>query len=67
MPTWEKLSISEMSMLKHFRQMVTGPECLAAHNMSFDEKIVGAELLRAQLPNSLAGKRKICTMETPDP
>ncbi len=33
-----------------------------AHNMSFDEKIVGAEFLRKNMTNSVAKKRRICTM-----
>jgi len=37
---------------------------LVAHNMSFDEKIVGAEFLRVGMPNSIPAKRKICTMES---
>jgi DNA polymerase-3 subunit epsilon len=35
---------------------------LVAHNMSFDKKIVGAEFLRNGMQNSIATKRKICTM-----
>lgn len=36
---------------------------LVAHNMSFDEKILGAEFLRAGLPNPLTGKERLCTMQ----
>ena len=36
---------------------------LVAHNMKFDEKIVGAELLRAGRKNGVQGKPKLCTME----
>lgn len=35
---------------------------IVAHNLSFDEKIVGAELLRLGKPNVLDSKKKICTM-----
>ena len=31
--------------------------------MNFDEKIVGAEFLRINMVNSIATKKKICTME----
>lgn len=34
-----------------------------AHNIKFDEKIIGAELLRLGLANELANKQKKCTME----
>lgn len=37
---------------------------LVAHNLSFDEGILGAEFLRAKLPNGLESKRRICTMQS---
>jgi DNA polymerase III epsilon subunit-like protein len=39
-------------------------EMLVAHNLSFDENIVGAEFLRARMGNPLAGKKRYCTMES---
>ena len=36
---------------------------LVAHNMQFDEKILGAELLRAGQPNVVASKERRCTMQ----
>jgi DNA polymerase-3 subunit epsilon len=39
-------------------------DCLVAHNMSFDEKIIGAEFLRRGDTNHLNGKSKICTMHS---
>ncbi|MDR1454272.1 MAG: 3'-5' exonuclease [Tannerella sp.] len=50
-------------VLQQFDPLVQKADCLVAHNMSFDEKIVGAEFLRSRMPNTIAGKRKICTME----
>ena len=38
-------------------------DTLVAHNMAFDEKIVGAEFLRMIRRNPLDGKRRLCTME----
>ena len=35
---------------------------LIAHNMSFDEKILGSELLRAGRPDLVAKKKRRCTM-----
>ncbi len=35
---------------------------LIAHNMSFDEKILGAELLRAGRPNVIESSKRQCTM-----
>jgi DNA polymerase III subunit epsilon len=37
---------------------------LIAHNMAFDEKILGAEYLRAGLANPLEGKQRSCTMQS---
>ncbi len=37
---------------------------LIAHNMEFDEKIVGAEFFRSGHPNHLAKKKKSCTMKS---
>lgn len=36
---------------------------LIAHNISFDEKIIGAELLRNGMQNIISSKKKICTMK----
>lgn len=35
---------------------------LVAHNIAFDEKVLGAELLRAGYPNVVESKERICTM-----
>ena len=50
------------SVLQHFNLLIGQADCLVAHNMSFDEKIVGAELLRSGMKNSIPFKKKICTM-----
>jgi DNA polymerase III epsilon subunit-like protein len=52
-----------LSVLKRFNTLVQQADCLVAHNMSFDEKIVAAEFLRNGMTNTLSGKNKICTME----
>jgi len=61
-------AISEGSLLNEVLQnlnsLLIKAEVLVAHNMSFDEKIVGAEFLRIGMPNVLTTKRKICTMES---
>ena len=36
---------------------------LVAHNIQFDEKILGAELLRAGYPNLVESKQRKCTMQ----
>lgn len=52
------------TVLEDFKKQINQAEYLVAHNMSFDEKIVGAEFLRNNMQNSIAPKRKICTMES---
>ena len=37
---------------------------VVAHNMSFDEKIIGAEFLRNGLEDCLPTKKRICTMQS---
>ena len=52
------------SVLQHFNSMVLQTTYLVAHNMSFDEKIIGSEFLRNGMQNSVQSKSKICTMES---
>ena len=51
------------TVLRHFNDLIGQANYLVAHNMSFDEKIVGAEFLRNGMVNSISAKNKICTME----
>lgn len=51
-------------VLVDFEKKIASAEVLVAHNLKFDEKIMGAELLRNQFKNSLTSKKGICTMET---
>jgi DNA polymerase III subunit epsilon len=37
---------------------------LIAHNVAFDEKILGAELLRAGFKNLIESKQRLCTMQS---
>ena len=49
-------------VLQDFHVLINQADFLVAHNMSFDEKIVGAELLRNNLTNTIETSNKICTM-----
>ncbi len=51
-------------VLRSFTQSVSRARVLVAHNINFDAKIVGAEFLRANLPNELFNRRHICTMKS---
>ena len=50
-------------VLREFREAVLNAEFIIGHNVSFDEKIIGAEFLRNGMKNYLAGKNSICTMK----
>jgi DNA polymerase III subunit epsilon len=51
-------------VLLNFQSLIEQADYLVAHNMSFDEKIVGAEFLRNNMPDAVASKKKICTMQS---
>jgi DNA polymerase III subunit epsilon len=53
-----------LSVLTEFQSLIAQADYLVAHNMNFDEKIVGAEFLRNKMQNSISTKRKICTMQS---
>lgn len=50
-------------VLDEFSQQCNQSGVLVAHNLSFDEKIVGSELLRGGYQNVLMRKKRVCTME----
>jgi DNA polymerase III epsilon subunit-like protein len=50
--------------LLEFADILSLSSGLVAHNISFDERIVGAEFIRTDLPRELINQvKKICTME----
>lgn len=49
-------------VLNRFAADIQASDLLVAHNMSFDEKIVGAEFLRNGRADHTNEKRKLCTM-----
>lgn len=51
------------SVLNRFSALINRSEAIVAHNISFDEKIIGAELLRKQIQNNFSRKKKLCTMQ----
>ena len=56
--------IALATVLQNFHSLLAEAEFLVAHNMSFDEKILGAEFLRLGITNPLDSKKKICTMQS---
>lgn len=59
----KQVGVSLTEALFEFHNLSSEAQYLVAHNISFDEKIVGAEFLRNAMPNLLPAKKKICTME----
>ena len=51
-------------VLDLFNEAIEKSSFLVAHNISFDEKIIGAEFLRNKMSDYTASKRKICTMQS---
>jgi len=51
------------SVLSVFSAIVNESNMLIAHNMDFDEKIVGAEYIRVGLKSSIFSKQRLCTMK----
>jgi len=49
-------------VLAVFNDFISRADQLVAHNMSFDEKIVGAEFLRKKIKSKLFSKERVCTM-----
>jgi DNA polymerase III epsilon subunit-like protein len=50
--------------LREFNEQISKATNLVAHNMSFDEKILGAEFLRSGYSNPIPYKNRICTMKS---
>lgn len=51
-----------LSVLEEFSEMIDEADFLVAHNMNFDEKIMGAEFLRGGIKSGLFRTERICTM-----
>lgn len=50
--------------IREFRMALERATTLIAHNLEYDEKVLGAELLRLKLdPAPLEARRRICTMK----
>jgi DNA polymerase III epsilon subunit-like protein len=51
-------------VMETLKNMVEKSTTLVAHNMSFDEKIIGAEFLRKEVEHKFFERPQICTMLT---
>jgi DNA polymerase III epsilon subunit-like protein len=50
-------------ILDQFNKRIEKAEILVAHNMSYDEKIIGCEMLRTRREILMGLKKQVCTME----
>ena len=50
-------------VLSIFSEVIAKTDYLVAHNISFDEKIVGAEFVRKNFKTKWFSKKQICTMQ----
>lgn len=50
--------------LEEFSNWANKADYLVAHNVSFDQSILGAEFIRTKLKDSIANAQKICTMQS---
>lgn len=53
-----------LDILNRFNALVERSDFIVAHNISFDEKILGAELLRMGIQSNFNRKKKLCTMQS---
>lgn len=52
------------AVLMSLEVLISQADILVAHNMEFDEKIIGAEFVRAGISTTLFKKKRICTMRS---
>ncbi len=50
-------------LLEKFNQLIDRTDFIVAHNIAFDEKIIGAEYLRMDITTDFEKKPKLCTMK----
>ncbi|MBC8413173.1 3'-5' exonuclease [bacterium] len=55
--------VALMGVLEEFAGLVESSDFLVAHNMNFDEKILGSEFIRNSLGNNILKKTRLCTMK----
>lgn len=52
-----------LEVLGEFVELMERSGTLVAHNLSYDEKVLGAELIRSGISHSLSQRQTICTMQ----
>lgn len=59
-----KEGVDLIPVLEQFNQKIRESRHLLAHNISFDERVMGAEYVRNGISTNLFDKNRICTMRT---
>ena len=54
--------INILDALNSFRRSVNSSDLLVAHNLDFDEKVIGSEFVRANMETPFLNKKTLCTM-----
>jgi DNA polymerase III epsilon subunit-like protein len=52
-----------VEVMNHFQRSLLKANKVIAHNLQFDEMILGAEFIRCQLPNQIEALSRACTMQ----
>lgn len=52
------------TVLLEFNDLIEQSEYIIAHNISFDEKIIGSEFIRKNIFTNFEKKKKLCTMKS---
>ncbi len=60
----QRTGVELQSVLAAIVASIQKASVLVAHNMQFDEKVLGAGLLRSSQPNLVASKDRRCTMQS---
>ncbi|MBU1043159.1 MAG: 3'-5' exonuclease [Candidatus Omnitrophica bacterium] len=52
------------AVLNEFNGEINSSDILVAHNINFDSKIIGAEMIRKEITTNLFSRKLVCTMES---
>jgi DNA polymerase III subunit epsilon len=59
-----KEGVDLKGVLEKFNQKISESDNIVAHNISFDDRVIGAEFVRNNIATELFNKKRICTMKT---
>ncbi len=59
----KKEGVKLETILTEFANLIEQADYIVAHNINFDEKIIGSEFIRNKIANKLFSKPRLCTMK----